>query len=117
MEILAVLDDLLFSSKISGALSSGGHAVRIVADPSAALNQIETQKPSVVIVDLGLQRGDPYELIRKLKTDSGVPVLAYTHHMDTAGREKALEAGATKVVSRSQFIGEMESLVDGIASK
>jgi DNA-binding response OmpR family regulator len=115
MEILAVLDDLLFSSNISGALAPRGHAVRIAADTAAVPRLIESKKPAVVIVDLGIQKGDPFELIRLLKSASGIPVLAYTHHMDAAGQEKAMEAGATKVVSRSQFIKEIGDIVETMA--
>jgi two-component system, OmpR family, response regulator MtrA len=117
MEILAVLDDLFFSSKISSSLEPLGHSVRILTDPSTAINRFKSQKPALVIVDLGLQRGDPFELIRDLKREPGVTILAYTNHMDTAGLEKAREAGADKVVSRSLFSGEMAMLVDSLVHK
>ncbi len=101
--ILAVVEDLLFTSKITGALEPMGCSVQVIPDPSAAIAHARSSKPTLVIVDLGIERGDPFELINALKTELSLPVLAYTRHTDTSGQQKAKTLGCDKVVARSEL--------------
>ena len=111
MDILAVVDDLLLGSKVSGTLSQSGHTVRMMANPTQALAHAREKKPSLVIVDLGIQHGDPFEMIRSIKSELGLPVIAYTNHTDVTGLEKAATAGADKVAARSEFFANMTTIV------
>ena len=117
MEILAVVDDLFLSSKITGPLEANGHSVKIIPDPAAALSHAESRHPALVIIDLGLQNGDPFEMIRLLKTNGSTPVLAYTRHTDLEGQRKAGELGCDKVVVRSEFFDNINVIVGNIALK
>jgi DNA-binding response OmpR family regulator len=116
MEILAVVGDLLLSSKITGELEPAGHAVKVLPNPSAALVHAHSQKPGAAIVDLGLDHGDPIELIRILKNELGLPVLAFGSHVDQESFEKAASVGCDKVVARSQFFGNINELVESIGT-
>lgn len=113
MQILAVVDDLLLSSKITGELAAG-HSVRILTNPSAALVHAQTTRPAAAIVDLGLAHGDPVELIRILKNELGIPVVAFGSHVDRAILEKAVGVGCDKVVPRSQFFGNISEIVGSL---
>lgn len=115
--ILAVADDLLFTSKITGALEPAGWTVKVIADTTAAISQSRSNTPNLAIVDLGIQRGDPFELIRALKSELNVPVLAYTRHTDTTGQQKALDLGCDKVVARSEFFGDIIGNVGSVYQK
>jgi DNA-binding response OmpR family regulator len=109
--ILAVVDDLLFASKITGALEPTGYSLQVIPDPLAATAHARTKRPSLVIVDLGLERGDPFELIKALKTEMSLPVLAYTRHTDINGQKRAIALGCDKVVARSEFFSNIPIIV------
>ena len=112
--ILAVVEDLLFTSKITGALEPMGRSVKVIPDPLAAMAHARTKRPSLVIVDLGLERGDPFELIKALKTEMSLPVLAYTRHTDIGGQQRARDLGCDKVVARSEFFGNLSTIVGSL---
>jgi DNA-binding response OmpR family regulator len=115
--ILAVVDDLLFSSKITGALEPMGYSLQVIPDPLAAMAHARTNKPGLVIVDLGLERGDPFELIKALKTEISLPVLAYTRHTDSGGQQRAKDLGCDKVVVRSEFFNDIGNVVGSLDLK
>jgi CheY-like chemotaxis protein len=115
--ILAVVDDLLFHSKIEGALKPHGYTLQFAADPVAAADQARQHPPAAVIVDLGLGRGDAFELIKTVKADLGLPILAYTRHTDLTGMQKALSLGCNKVVPRSEFFDHIDILVGSLILK
>ena len=57
-------------------------------------------KPDLAVVDLDLGKGDGFELISDLRTIApDVPVLAITLKRDAERRERALRAGAGKVLT------------------
>ena len=112
MEIVAIVDDLLSSSKITGSLQPHGHKVRVLGSPIAALDYIRASKPGLVIIDLGINLGNPFEVIRSIKRRSDLPILAYTNHTDKDGIEKAKSLGCDKVEPRSNFFDKMLLLVE-----
>src|SRR3972149_5961140 len=101
--LLAVVDDLLFHSKIQGLLSPHGYAVKVIPDPVAAADHARRQRPALVIIDLGLGHGDPF--------------LAYPRHTDLTGMQKAMALGCDKVVARSEFFDNIAILVELLALK
>ena len=112
--ILAVVEDLLFTSKITGALEPMGRSVKVISDPSAAIAHARSSKPTLVIIDLGIERGDPFELINALKAEMSLPILAYTRHTDTSGQQKAKTLGCDKVVARSEFFANIGVIVGSL---
>ncbi|HLB03171.1 MAG TPA: response regulator [Nitrospiria bacterium] len=115
--LLAVVDDLLFHSKIQGLLSPHGYTVKVIPDPVAAADHARRQRPALVIIDLGLGHGDPFELIKVIKGELALPVLAYTRHTDLTGMQKAMALGCDKVVARSEFFDNIAILVESLALK
>lgn len=115
MEIVAIVDDLLFSSKITGSLQPHGHKVKVLGSPGPALDYIRSSKPGLVIIDLGLNLGNPFELIQNIKKEDDLHILAYTNHTDKEGIEKATSLGCNKVVPRSLFFDTMPYLVEEFA--
>ncbi len=56
--IIAVLDDLMFTSKIKTAAAQTGAAVSFVRSADAALEAMRSSPPSLVILDLNSTRID-----------------------------------------------------------
>jgi hypothetical protein len=63
-----------------------------------------------VIVNTATQ-GVNWEAAIRMARERGLPVLAFGSHMDLEAREKALQAGAQKVVANSKFARDMVGLV------
>lgn len=110
--------DLLFGSKVQGALEIAGHTVARFA--TAERLRVGAQFHDVVIFDLTAEGIDMPGLLRSLREqgeiDAGTPTLGYYSHVDTETRTRALEAGFTQVVPRSRMAREGVVLVEALLS-
>lgn len=77
-------------------LKSRGYEIVTVEDAEKGLPLVATEKPDVIIMDVGLPGMSGWEATRKLKSDPAtahVPVIALTAHAMEGDREKAAAAG------------------------
>lgn len=112
--IVAVVDDLLFSSKIRAAAEHGGSAIVFVRAAGAVVPEIRAKRPHLVIVDLDRAPLDPIGAIRSLKIDpelKDVKVVGFVSHVHTDRIAAAREAGIDMVLARSAFVGALPKLV------
>ena len=102
--VLAVLEDLLFTVKISDAAKRAGLAYHIVKSEQDALEKAK-EKPLVMIIDLNCNSVDPLDLIVKLKAGetNRVPLIGFVSHVQGELKQKAQEAGCDMVMARSAF--------------
>lgn len=104
--ILAVLNDLMFTSRIKTAASQLGVAVTFARSSSAALAEMRTSAPSLVIFDLNNPRTDPLGIVAEMKRDpalTSIPSIGFVSHVQTDLIEAAREAGVGEVLARSAF--------------
>jgi CheY-like chemotaxis protein len=105
-QILALVDDLFFSTKISSTAASCGVAVQFVENKDALLEKAKREPPGLIIVDLNGSTTQPLEAIQAVKSNPqlrSIPLLAYLSHVQTDLREKAVVAGCDNVLPRSAF--------------
>ncbi|OFW12691.1 MAG: hypothetical protein A3F70_16365 [Acidobacteria bacterium RIFCSPLOWO2_12_FULL_67_14] len=111
--VLCILDDLIFSIKISTAAKALGAPVLFERNPDLVLARIREKQPSLVIFDLNSAKMRPIETIAALKRDPAlrsVQTLGYVSHVDTGTIEAARSAGIDQVLARSAFsdrVGEI----------
>jgi len=104
--ILAVLDDLMFTSKIKTTASQLGVAVRFARSAEAALTEMRAAPPSLVILDLNNSRSDPLGIVAAMKQDAAlasIRTIGYASHVMTDLIEAARRAGVGEVLPRSAF--------------
>ena len=114
--VIAIVDDLFFASKIRGTAEQLGVSVSFLRN-SESLNQaVLRDRPSLIICDLHSQRIDPIELARQLKADEqlrSIPLLGFFSHVQTELQRKALEAGFDSVIPRSAFTRDLNDILSG----
>src|SRR6266705_6677876 len=84
--ILAVLDDLMFSSKIKTAANQLGVAVTFARSADAALAAMRKTPPTLVILDLNNTRTNPLGIVAQMKQDAAlasIPTVGYASHVQT----------------------------------
>lgn len=109
--VLSLVNDLFFSERIETALTNAGYRVSGATEQNLA-EVVADSAPVLVIVDIGGFGLDWEAAIRTLKTlDASLPILAFGSHMDVAARNRAVAAGAERVVAKSQFVENMVALV------
>jgi len=112
--ILAVLDDILFTSKIKTAASQLGAAVTFARSASAARAEMEQTAPSLVILDLNSARTDPLSVVQWMKSNpalASVPTVGFVSHVQTDVIQAARAAGVTDVLARSAFTAQLGDIL------
>ena len=99
--------DLLFGSKLEGALAAAGHDVARVGTEEAA--RAAAAASDLLVVDLTAEGVDGTAL-----GGLDLPTLAVYAHVDRETRSRAEQAGFDRVVPRSRMAREGAALVQGL---
>ncbi|MDR2294916.1 MAG: response regulator transcription factor [Microbacterium sp.] len=92
--ILVVDDDTALAEMIGIVLRTEGFDTVFCADGSEAVQAFRDEKPDLILLDLMLPGMDGIEVCRRIRTESGIPVIMLTARADTADVVTGLEAGA-----------------------
>lgn len=109
--ILVVDDNAAIRKGLSLRLRANGFSVSFAVDAISATAALVTERPDLVILDLGLPCGDGFvvmERINKHNTLAGTPVIVLTGREVADNRDRARRAGAVaffqKPVDDSQLL-------------
>ena len=97
--IALICPDLLFGSKLQGALLAAGH------EPVAAADEAE-----LLVVDLT----DDADARIEQSAQAGLPRLGFYSHVEQDVRRRAEAAGIERVVPRSRMAREAAALVESM---
>jgi PleD family two-component response regulator len=114
--VLAVVDDLMFSSKIRAVAERTGSAIRFARSKDAALADARASAPALVIVDLDRDPIDPIGTVAAFKADPalrGIRLVGYVSHVHAARIADARAAGCDTVLARSAFVNALPVLLAG----
>ena len=114
--VLAIVDDLMFSSKIKTAASQLGVAVAFSRSSAAALAAMRETAPTLVILDLNNPRTDPLGTVAAMKRDpatASIRTVGYASHVQTDVIEAARQAGVDEVMARSAFTARLAEILTG----
>ena len=96
--VLIVEDDRNTAALIKTYLEKEGFQTAVVHDGEEALNMIKTSNPGFVILDIMLPKIDGWEVCRRLRSFSDVPVLMLTAREEEIDRVLGLSLGADDYV-------------------
>ena len=92
--ILMIEDDVSLASMLSEYLQGTGVQVEAAHDAASGLAALARTKPDAVILDVMLPDLDGFEVCRRIRAGSDVPVIMLTARGDDADRIVGLELGA-----------------------
>jgi two-component system response regulator MtrA len=92
--ILVVDDDAALAEMIGIVLRSEGFEPHFCGDGNEALEAFHTSKPDLVLLDVMLPGIDGIEVCRRIRAESGTPIIMLTAKTDTADVVRGLESGA-----------------------
>ena len=100
VEVLLVEDQPDTRLMLKSALIHFGAHVTAVDSVEAALDAIESVKPSIVVSDIGMPGQDGYDLILKLRSGTverlrAIPAIALTAYAREEDRKRAFDSGFT----------------------
>lgn len=96
--VLVVDDDLALAEMLGIVLRNEGLEVTHVADGSEAVGAFRESRPDLVLLDVMLPGLDGMEVCRRIRAESGVPIVMLTARTDTVDVVVGLESGADDYV-------------------
>jgi CheY-like chemotaxis protein len=114
MHVLAVVEDLLFGSRIREAARAVGIEVVSVRALEAALERCRAEPPALVLLDLDQERLRPLELVRLLRSEaalSGLAIVGFASHVNAERLRSAEAAGCSEVLPRGAFVRALPELL------
>ena len=92
--VLVVDDDLALAEMLGIVLRNDGFEVAHCPDGSSALDLFRETRPDLVLLDVMLPGLDGIEVCRRIRRESGVPIVMLTARTDTVDVVVGLNAGA-----------------------
>ena len=109
-------DDNVYVMK--NRLGRAGFTVLVATDAEQGMAMAVTERPDLILMDLGLPGIDGWEATRRLKAapeTKQIPIIAVSAHAMAGDREKALAAGCddylTKPIDFARLRAIMQTLV------
>lgn len=105
--ILIVDDERAIRRFLRLILEAHGYAVLEAVDGQEALQLTATQRPDLLLLDLGLPDIDGVEVLRRLREWTGVPVIVLSVREREEDKIAALDAGADDYLTKPFGAGEL----------
>lgn len=116
--VLAVVDDLLFGSKLRAAAKHAGQPIVFARQRAEAIAALHDQPPDIVIFDLDREPLDPIGLIREIRQNprwAGVRLAGFASHVNVDRLQQAHDAGC-EAMARSAFVSALPVLLQSPAA-
>ncbi|HEX8347897.1 MAG TPA: response regulator transcription factor [Actinoplanes sp.] len=112
MRILVAEDDEHVADALTDALRQHGHTVLWKADGGEAVEAAE--ETDFVLLDLGLPTLDGYEVCRRIRATSMIPIIALTARSEEIDRVMLLQAGADDYVVKPYGFRELLARIEAV---
>ncbi|MDX6638560.1 MAG: hypothetical protein QOJ01_2071 [Solirubrobacterales bacterium] len=112
--VLIVEDEQTIAELVRAYLARDGFAVTWVRSGEQALEELARHPVRLVVLDLGLPGIDGFEVCRRLRSRTSVPILILTAREDEVDRVAGLEAGADDYVTKPFSPRELTARVKAI---
>ncbi|BEV73437.1 MULTISPECIES: two-component system response regulator KdpE [unclassified Paludibacterium] len=106
ISIVMIEDEKAIRHFLVAALENEGMRVFEAESGKKGLIEVETRKPDLVILDLGLPDLDGVEVIQRLRQWSQVPILVLSARTQEAQKVAALDAGAEDYLTKPFGVAE-----------
>lgn len=99
-KLLVVEDDPDIALALRMLFGRAGYDISHAADGRSGLREAYTEKPDLVVLDVGLPEMDGWQVLERLRDVSDVPVLVLTAHGQEAEKVRGLRGGADDYLTK-----------------
>jgi hypothetical protein len=107
-KVLALVRDLMFSSRITSMARATNVDVRVIRDPQS----LADEPGRLLLVDLNL--AGAIDAAANWRQATGGKVVGFVSHVDTETIDAAREKGLDQVMARSAFVQALPSILSGV---
>ncbi len=97
-KVLVVDDEMKIARLVRDYLTEAGFDVALAATGPAAVAAVRSDRPDLVVLDLGLPGMDGYDVTRTIRGQSTIPIIMLTARSEETDRIVGLELGADDYV-------------------
>jgi len=98
--ILVVDDEPKITQLVRDYLEGAGFGVRVAHDGRTALSLAKTEKPDLIVLDLGLPQMDGLDFTREYRKVSNAPIIMLTARSEESDKLIGLELGADDYITK-----------------
>jgi two-component system KDP operon response regulator KdpE len=109
--LLLVEDDDAVRGTVAANLNAHGYRMVEAGDVAEAIRRWDTERPDLILLDLGLPDGDGTTIIRRVRRESTTPILVLSARGSEPDKVAALEAGADDYVTKPFGLGELRARI------
>ena len=113
-KVLVVDDERRYRELLEMDLTRRGYRVLQAADGLRALELVEQGSPDLVVLDVMLPDMDGYEVCRRIRELSSVPVIMLTARAEEADKVRGLRTGADDYVTKPFSADELLARVEAV---
>ena len=119
-KILLAEDNEMNRDMMSRWLIRWGYEVTVAVDGEEAVSKVHSDKPDLILMDLGLPKIDGWEATRRLKAaveTSHIPIIAVTGYAVGDDRDKALAAGCDNYSAKPVDFERLREMIEGLLQR
>ena len=122
LRILVVDDDADGREAVAAQLAAQGATTSVSPSADDALRKLDMVRPDIIVADIGMPGEDGYSLIRKVRNSSLersrlTPAIALTAYAGDSNRQRALDAGYQKHISKPADPEELALTIASLAGR
>jgi CheY-like chemotaxis protein len=114
MRILVAEDNAAIRMMVEQVLKDAGHQVVLAENGLEALQRALMHKPDAVILDGSMPVMDGWEVCRRIREQTTIPIMMLTVHAERADRERAQTSGANDFLAKPFDIMDLLTKVNGL---
>ena len=98
--ILIVDDELVIVKFLRANLEANGYETLAASDGAEALQKVEMELPDLIILDIMMPKIDGFEVCRRIREWSQIPIIMLSARNDLMDKVKCLDLGADDYLSK-----------------
>ena len=99
-KILIVEDDLQIQTLIRDYVNASGYIAITASDGEEALQKFESESPNLVLLDIIVPKIDGFEICRKIRNESNIPIIMLSSKKEDTDKVLALGLGADDYIEK-----------------
>jgi len=116
LSVMVVDDDELVRKVITIYFASKGYRVLAAASGQECLAQMSPNPPDAVLLDVTMPQMDGWEVCRRIRAFSAVPIIMLTARAQEADRDTAVTVGATAYVTKPVPLRELDARIRALVA-
>jgi len=112
--VLVVDDELSIVKFLRANLEASGYEVLAAMDGAEALKVFETELPDLIILDIMMPKMDGFEVCRRLREWSQIPIIMLSARCDEKDKVKCFDLGADDYMTKPFGAGELIARVRAV---